>query len=507
MTPKVLIKASIFSVLFFISIISVNAREDHTLNTKWSGGLTRYKDKIFSEAECRKTDDNLVYSPGVKFIQNGKTTDQDLWLDVWQPPVSDPETHRPLVIWVHGGSFLRGDEDAEPTMVQYVPRGYVFATIQYRLNGKGTTATADALAAVRFFRLPENVKKYAIDPNRIVVSGSSAGGTTSYACGIWSQDATNLGIDEGNTSWADQPSWIAATMSMAGAIYPKYRYLIDPTDTPTFMDVHGTKDTTVPYDLAVSTVEALQKTGLDATLVSVVGSGHKVREFWTDDQVFGEHIIPKLFEKVILGDQVPSASMQVPQISWGKALNHPPVAEPQNVTTDEDVAKAITLSGTDADGDTLTYSILSMPLHGTITGTGKHRTYTPELNYNGTDQFIFNVDDGKGGISSAPVSITITSVNDEPQISIRSSSLTYNAPATITVDSTASDIDGSIQQVEFFYEDSRTPGSKSLEVDTVAPYRCTRVSVPPGVYTVTAVATDNEGGTTTSNALVITVVK
>ena len=96
------------------------------------------------------------------------------------------------------------------------------------------------------------------------------------------------------------------------------------------------------------------------------------------------------------------------------AVNDAPVAAPQSVTTAEDVAKAITLAGTDVDGNALTYSIVSNPTHGTLSGSGANRTYTPASDYNGADNFTFRVNDGTVNSNTATVSITVTAVNDAP---------------------------------------------------------------------------------------------
>jgi hypothetical protein len=67
--------------------------------------------------------------------------------------------------------------------------------------------------------------------------------------------------------------------------------------------------------------------------------------------------------------------------------NHPPVAENQNVTTDEDVPLPITLTGSDPDGDTLTFVIVDAPAYGALSGTLPHITYTPKPDYHGSDYF------------------------------------------------------------------------------------------------------------------------
>ena len=94
--------------------------------------------------------------------------------------------------------------------------------------------------------------------------------------------------------------------------------------------------------------------------------------------------------------------------------NTVPTASPQSVSTAEDTAKAITLVGADTDADTLTYSIVSSPTNGTLSGSGATITYTPNDNYSGTDSFTFKVNDGTVDSAVATVSITVTPVNDAP---------------------------------------------------------------------------------------------
>ena len=96
------------------------------------------------------------------------------------------------------------------------------------------------------------------------------------------------------------------------------------------------------------------------------------------------------------------------------SVNDAPVAEPQSVTVVEDIATDITLSGSDIDGDALTYTIVTGPAHGSLSGTGSIKTYTPAANYNGTDTFTFKANDGTIDSSIATVTITVTAVNDAP---------------------------------------------------------------------------------------------
>ena len=97
-------------------------------------------------------------------------------------------------------------------------------------------------------------------------------------------------------------------------------------------------------------------------------------------------------------------------------VNDAPVAEAQTqtITTDEDVATAITLTGRDVDGDLLNFIVVGLPQHGTLTGTGATLLYTPALNFNGTDSFTYKANDGTIDSNIATVNLTITPVNDAP---------------------------------------------------------------------------------------------
>jgi hypothetical protein len=88
--------------------------------------------------------------------------------------------------------------------------------------------------------------------------------------------------------------------------------------------------------------------------------------------------------------------------------NDPPVATDQAVSTPHATAKAITLAGTDPDGNPLTFTV-GTAAHGTITGTPPNVTYTPAQNYSGPDSFTFTASDGKLS-DQGTVSITVTPV-------------------------------------------------------------------------------------------------
>ncbi len=96
------------------------------------------------------------------------------------------------------------------------------------------------------------------------------------------------------------------------------------------------------------------------------------------------------------------------------AVNDAPVANAQNVSTDEDTAQSITLTANDVDSDPLTYSVVAAPTHGTLSGTAPNLTYTPSTNYNGADSFTFKANDGTVDSNIATINITVNAVNDAP---------------------------------------------------------------------------------------------
>ncbi len=123
-------------------------------------------------------------------------------------------------------------------------------------------------------------------------------------------------------------------------------------------------------------------------------------------------------------------------------MNHPPTADGKTVSTDQDTPVAVTLTGSDTDGDTLTYAITGNPTHGTLTGTGANRTYTPTAGYSGGDSFTYKTNDGQADSANATVSITVKAkptgcptaplADTTVTANIKSPSATFTAPAVTT---------------------------------------------------------------------------
>jgi hypothetical protein len=123
------------------------------------------------------------------------------------------------------------------------------------------------------------------------------------------------------------------------------------------------------------------------------------------------------------------------------AVNDNPVANAQSVSVLEDGYVTITLTGSDIDGNPLTYTVVAGPSNGGLTGTAPNLIYTPNANYNGSDSFAFRVNDGYVSSSAATVSITVTAVNDNPVATAQSVSVSHNTATAITL--AGSDVEGS----------------------------------------------------------------
>ncbi|MEM6913631.1 MAG: alpha/beta hydrolase, partial [Pseudomonadota bacterium] len=220
----------------------------------------RYRDPIFA---------NVTETLNVKFgdgqLDGGGT--QELFMDVYAPS-GDSETNRAVMIIAHGGGFIGGNRQQETdTAISFARRGYVAATIDYRLidglpsDGDELSigalkAVHDAFAAVRFFRedaLGSNV--YGTRPDAIFMGGVSAGGVIAAVAATFddADTATSAALEDfrtanggtaGNSSSnLSISSEIQGAMPISGAILDVN--WIDAQSKPQYA-AHDEFDTVVP---------------------------------------------------------------------------------------------------------------------------------------------------------------------------------------------------------------------------------------------------------------------
>lgn len=291
--------------------------EDHTLQIIPTG---RYQNKVFTATNILKT--TVKYSSPIGFT--GQPMDQ--YIDIYQPKqdVDTTEPHRPCVILIHGGGFRNGSKNELQTKAKewFARRGFVAVSMDYRLTtavrditaeeNQAKVAVTDCQSVIRFMR--NHALDYKIDPNRIALYGISAGGITAQMAGISSQTdwSTQSLVMPANTENSNQPNWVMAVITEAGAIYDDYRLTeLDVNDCPSFYDFHGTNDTIVPYITAQSTQIDIQNKGLEFEMHSYQGYGHL--GFPVTD--LENESITNLYNNLILGD-TPRLSMAVDQIPW-----------------------------------------------------------------------------------------------------------------------------------------------------------------------------------------------
>jgi hypothetical protein len=109
------------------------------------------------------------------------------------------------------------------------------------------------------------------------------------------------------------------------------------------------------------------------------------------------------------------------------------------VTVPEDTVSHIMLTGSDPDGDQLTYTVLRNPAHGTLRGTPPGVTYTPDPNFSWLDSFTFRVNDGKMDSVPATVLITVSQANDPP--TARDDKIVTQEDSPATIDVLANDVE------------------------------------------------------------------
>jgi len=242
----------------------------------------RYASDIFTTVDLTS---DVVYGSNVS--NTGATISLDM--DIYEPN-GDTETARPLIIWAHGGSFIGGsktDGDVVTLADKFVKKGYVFASINYRLGmdfpfnqANGTKAVVRAVqdmkASIRYFYKDRaTTDTYKIDTTKIYIGGTSAGALTvlhlaylDQECEILeflsTSDLTALGGVEGTSGNSGYSTDVQGVISLAGAL-ASYGWM-EPGDVP-LCSTHGTDDATVLYNRGFVSVLGFDIMELDGSRV------------------------------------------------------------------------------------------------------------------------------------------------------------------------------------------------------------------------------------------------
>lgn len=265
----------------------------------------RYASNIFS---------NVDVTSDIQYGQNLDLagSNVNLLLDFYEPN-GDTETARPLILWVHGGSFIGGsktDGDMVTFATDFAEKGFACASINYRLGLDFPPDSASAIrallravqdlkAAVRFFYKDRaTTNTYKIDTTKIFVGGTSAGALTAlhYAyldkiCEVeYYMDATtlsSLGGMEGDSGNPGYSTDVIGVLNGAGAL-ASYGFL-EAGDIPV-CSAHGDNDGTVPYNRDFASVGPINIIKMDGSRMiheqaNSIGVQSNLYTFYTADHV------------------------------------------------------------------------------------------------------------------------------------------------------------------------------------------------------------------------------
>jgi acetyl esterase/lipase len=253
-----------------------------------------------SVAKSPSVPEGVIWQVGIEY---SNLDDQHLQLNLARPKIGDGPF--PAVLCIHGGGFRAGTRDGyDDLCMQLAKRGYVAATITYRLSPKYKfpAAVHDTKAAVRWLRA--NAATYKINPDKIGVTGGSAGGhlaqflavtahvpefegaggnpeqSSSVACVVNFFGPSDFTKSYGKSVDAAVvlPMWLGGNLETARELHLRASplYWVTPDAAPTLC-VHGTDDKYVAYEQAVWLVDRLKAAGVEADLFTLKGAGHGFR--------------------------------------------------------------------------------------------------------------------------------------------------------------------------------------------------------------------------------------
>ncbi len=240
---------------------------------------------------------DIQFEQGVEYAN---PDNQHLQLNIARPKKADGIL--PCVVCIHGGGFRAGNRDGyNPLLIKFASRGYVAVSVSYRLAPKYQFPAAiyDVKAAVRW--LKANAPAYQIDPDRIGVTGDSAGGHLAQFLGV-TADAKQFEGDEGNFAQSTRvacvvnrygpsdftksygksvdaaevlPLWLGGNLETAREkhVISSPLYWVTPAAAPTLI-LHGTDDKYVAYEQGVWMRDKLKDAGVHVEMLTLDGAGH-----------------------------------------------------------------------------------------------------------------------------------------------------------------------------------------------------------------------------------------
>lgn len=176
-------------------------------------------------------------------------------------------------------------------------------------------------------------------------------------------------------------------------------------------------------------------------------------------------------------------------------VNDAPVVEDLEFTIYEDDSLPVTLAGTDADEDALTFELVTLPT-GEVLGSAPPLLYVTPENYNGTVLFSYKANDGQEDSNTANITVNVVAVNDAPVAFVDSASTLDDAAVEIDVLSNDFDVDGDALSILGAATDS---GSVEVKNGVLV---FTPALGTQGDVQITYTITDASGATSQANVIV-----
>lgn len=222
-----------------------------------------------------------------------------LALHVFEPDGFKPTDKRPCFVAIHGGGWVGGDAPRfYKFAAHFAQLGYVGVSVEYRLVGKTNGVTVrdcvkDGRSAIRYLR--EHAAEFGIAPNRIAVSGGSAGGHVAAGTAMFN-DINEAGEDVNISCVPDALVLYFPVIDTSAEGYGNAKcgeqwqelsplHRVKPGLPPTIV-FHGTADTTTPFKGAKAFDEAMRKAGNRCELIVNEGGKHGYLMF--DPKLFAE---------------------------------------------------------------------------------------------------------------------------------------------------------------------------------------------------------------------------
>lgn len=348
-------------IFFFLGFIFILSEAVLAINSDKLGSNNEFLEVQFYDSTNKqnKTGEKFFYRrlpPGVNVLTDleyAKVDGLPLHLDLYM--AEKTEGRPPLIVWVHGGGWVKGDKAMiNRAIIGLTAKGYALASLNYRLNGFNSHPEQihDIKGAVRWLRA--NAGKYGYDASRIGVGGGSAGGHLALLLGLSSNDRFLEGNVGGNL---DQSSQVQAILDLYGPSSlqdyaavdkrfsknknPKILHLANPLsylsagDPPLFI-MHGDLDRVVPVSQSEILHEKYQREGLKSTLHVIDGAAHGGKKFSAAAQ---QTLMQNFFDKHIKnGTATGSVRSYIPVTGLTETESQKKLSVNDNSTTHEDAS-------------------------------------------------------------------------------------------------------------------------------------------------------------------------